>query len=53
VISQLTISTLAQNKEAMELNNLCHQEIECQTKNEETKKDRTNKIHASIIKMFG
>jgi hypothetical protein len=52
VISQLTNAISLQNKEAMELNNLCHQEIEQQIKQEEKKKERTKKLHPTIMNML-
>jgi hypothetical protein len=53
VISQLTNAILAQNKEANESNRLRHKEINCIISKDEAKKDRTKKIHTSIIKMLG
>jgi len=53
VISQLTNAISAQNEEATESNRLCCQEIERTINKEETKKDRTKKIHNSIINMIG
>jgi hypothetical protein len=52
VISQLTNAISAQSMEAIESNRLCHQEIERTINKEETKKDRTKKLHTSIIKMI-
>jgi hypothetical protein len=52
VISQLTNTISLQNKEAMESNNLCHQEIEWQIEREEKKKDRTKKLHPTIVNML-
>jgi hypothetical protein len=52
VISQLTNVVSIQNKEAMELNNLCHKEIEKQMECKEKKKDRTKKIHPAIMSML-
>jgi hypothetical protein len=42
---------LSPNKEAMESNNLCHQEFERQIEQEEKKKDRTKKLHPAIVTM--
>ena len=53
VISQLTHAISAQNEEAVESNRLRREEIERTINKEEAKKDRTKKIHASIIKMIG
>ena len=53
VISQPTNAISAQNEEATESNRLRHQEIERTINKEETKKDRTKKIHHSIINMIG
>jgi hypothetical protein len=53
VISQLTHAISAQNEEAVESNRLCRKEIERTITREEAKKDRTKKIHASILKMIG
>jgi len=53
VISQLTNAISAQNMEATESNRLHRQEIERTINKEETKKDRTKKIHTSIINMIG
>ena len=53
VISQLTNAISAQNEEATESNRLRRQEIERTINKEETKKDRTKKIHHSIINMIG
>ncbi len=53
VISQLTNAISAQNVEATESNRLHRQEIERTINKEETKKDRTKKIHTSIINMIG
>ena len=52
VISQLTNVISTQNKEAMESNRLCRQEIKQTINKEETKKDQTKKLHTSIIKMI-
>jgi hypothetical protein len=52
IISQLTNKFSCQNKETMELNNLCHQEIKWQIKQEEEKKDRTKKLHWTIVNML-
>ena len=51
VISQLTHAISTQNKE-VELNRLCLEQIKCTITRDEAKKDRTNKIHASILKMI-
>ncbi len=53
VISQLTHAISAQNEEAVKSNRLRREEIECTITREEAKKDRTKKIHASILKMIG
>ena len=53
IISQLTNTISTQNEEATESNRLCHQEIDRTINKEETKKDRTKKIHDSIINMIG
>jgi hypothetical protein len=52
VISQLTNTISLQNKEAMESNNLHHQDIEWQIEREEKKKDRTKKLHLTIVNML-
>jgi hypothetical protein len=52
VLQQLTAAISAQNKEAIESNNLCQNEILFQVSQEESKKDCTQKIHPSIIKMI-
>ncbi len=53
VISQLTNAISTQNEEATESNKLRCQEIERTIHKEESKKDRTKKIHTSIINMIG
>jgi hypothetical protein len=53
VISQLTNAISAQNEEAIKSNRLRRQEIKPTINKEESKKDRTKKIHTSIIKMIG
>jgi hypothetical protein len=50
-LQQLTTAISAQNKEAIESNNLRQNKILRQVSREESKKDRTQKIHPSIIKM--
>ncbi len=52
VLQQLTAAISAQNKEAIESNNLCRNKILRQVSREESKEDRTQKIHSSIIKMI-
>jgi hypothetical protein len=52
VLQQLTTAISAQNEEAIELNNLHQNEILRQVSQEESKKDCTQKIHPSIIKMI-
>jgi len=52
IISQRTNAISTQNEEATESNRLRHQEIE-RYKQNETKKDRTKKIHNSIMNMIG
>jgi hypothetical protein len=52
VISQLTNTISLQNKKAMKLNNLCHKEIEQQIEQEKKKKDRTKKLHPTIVNML-
>jgi hypothetical protein len=51
-LQQLTASIFSQNKEAIESNNLHHNKILNQISQEESKKDHTQKIHTSIIKMI-
>ncbi len=53
IISQLTHAISAQNEEAVESNRLRRKEIKRTITREEAKKDRTKKIHASILKMIG
>jgi hypothetical protein len=53
VISQLTNAISAQNEEAIKSNRLCCQEIKRIINKDESKKDRTKKIHTLIIKMIG
>jgi hypothetical protein len=52
VLQQLITTISAQNKEAIESNYLCRNEILCQVSQEESKKDCTQKIHPSIIKLI-
>ncbi len=52
VLQQLIAAISAQNKEAIELNNLCQNKILHQVSREESKKDCTQKIYPSIIKMI-
>jgi hypothetical protein len=51
VLQQLTATISAQNEEAIESNNLHQNKILRQVSWEESKKDCTQKIHPSIIKM--
>ncbi len=53
VISQLTNAISAQNEEAIESNRLRCKEIEQIVNKDETKKDRTKKLHTSIVTMIG
>jgi hypothetical protein len=52
VLQQLIAAISAQKEEAIESNNLCQNEIQCQVSQEESKKDRIQKLHPSIIKMI-
>ncbi len=51
-MKQLTAAISTQNEEAIESNNLCRNKILRQVIQEESKKDRTKKIHPSLIKMI-
>jgi hypothetical protein len=51
VLQQLTAAISAQNKAAIESNNLCQNKILRQVSREESKKDCAQKIHPSIIKI--
>ncbi len=53
VISQLTNAISTQNEEAIKSNRLRHQEIKHIINKDESKKDKTKKIHTLIIKMIG
>jgi hypothetical protein len=46
------MQSLSKKEEAMESNNLCCQEIERQIEVEEEKKDRTKKLHPTIVNML-
>jgi hypothetical protein len=52
ILQQLTTTISAQNEEAIESNNLHCNKILRQVSREESKKDCTQKIHPSIIKMI-
>jgi hypothetical protein len=52
VLLQLTAPISAQNEAATESNNLQRNEIHCQLSKDESKKDRTKKIHPSILQMI-
>jgi hypothetical protein len=52
ILQQLAAALSAQNKEAIESNNLCCNKILQQVSQEESKKDLTQKIHPSVIKMI-
>jgi hypothetical protein len=51
-LQQFTTAISAQNEEAIESNYLCRNKILRQVSREESKKDCTQKIHLSIIKMI-
>ncbi len=51
MLCQLTTAITAQNKAATKLNELRQNKIQCQLSKDESKKDRTKKIHPSILKM--
>ena len=53
LVRQLTHSVAAQTEVMAESNNIQERFFECQDNWEEAKKDRTKKIHPSIIKQIG
>jgi hypothetical protein len=52
VLCQLTAAISAQNKAATKSNDLRRNEIQRQLTKDESKKDRTKKIHPSILKVI-